>query len=129
LEASAVLASGLPPGAGSAGAAEVARQQEVPAAAEAQQQAAELGAWVAAAVRQPGAAAQAGVAEVVPRQAAAEARDAAAAVLRPEEAAPVWRGRQRVALPSAAPSVCHRDRALPSLVPQPAAPSAHARRG
>jgi hypothetical protein len=127
-EASAQQAAGA---AGLAGAAAEARQQgeEAQAAAAAQRLAAELRASVAVAVRQPGAAAPAGVAEEVPRQVAA-ARDAAVVVLRPAEAAPVLWERLRVAaLPSAVPSVCRRDRLRLSLAQQPAALSAHARRG
>ena len=106
------------------GHAEVAPQQE---------------AWVGAAVAQQAAEVSVGEAVVpqpevervwagVPQPEVVAALGAVGVVRRRAEAAPVWRGRQRAVLPSAAPLVFHQGqlRRLARLAPLPAARLAHA---
>jgi hypothetical protein len=104
------------------GHAEVAPQQEAEA-------------WVGAAVAQQ--AAEVSVGEAVVPQPEVVVERVWAGVPQPEvvgvvrrraEAAPVWRGRQRAVLPSAAPLVFHQGqlRRLARLAPLPAARLAHA---
>ena len=110
------------------GHAEVAPQQEAEAwvGAAVAQQAAEVSVGEAVVPQRVGVVV--GVGGGGPPPAGGGARGAVGVVRRRAEAAPVWRGRQRAVLPSAAPLVFHQGqlRRLARLAPLPAARLAHA---